>query len=379
MGIVPAGDDATEVEDSSLAEIDYDEKKRFLPIKRRVNALKNVLHDYVKIETQFYQEIFEIERKFLARYDVFMDKVFIFQVAPKIFQRSAIISGEIEPTDEESTWNYCQEDELAEDLTKQHIELQEDFKPEDTSSCKGIPKFWLKAMLHASPTAELIKEKDHPILEHLTDIRINLNTGDSEMGFTINFYFSPNEYFNEEVLSKFYYFDNKPPSENPLLYDGPQIVRVRASPITWKPGKNVTVKFMRKVKKHKNRKEVRTITKTVKQDSFFNYFDPPYESLTDEDLDEDTAELLQEDFRIANFMRDVLVPRAVLFFTGEAVESDDECDDEDEDDDDVDDSDDGDDNDSDEEFHRQKSYRNKKGGHGDLEKASDEKPECQQS
>ncbi|KAL5967802.1 Nucleosome assembly protein 1-like 4, partial [Taenia solium] len=336
-------------------------------VKRRVNALKNVLHDYIKIETQFYQEIFEIESKFSARYGVLLDK------------RNAIISGEIEPTDEESTWNYCQEDELAEDLTKQHIELQEDFKPEDASSCEGIPKFWLKAMLHASPTAELIKGNDYPVLEHLTDIRINLNTADSEMGFTINFYFSPNEYFSEKVISKFYYFDNKPPSENPLLYDGPQIVRVRASPITWKPGKNVTVKFLRKVKKHKNRKEVRTITKTVKQDSFFNYFDPPNESLTDEDLDEDTAELLQEDFRIANFMRDVLVPRAVLFFTGEAIESDGEGDDEDGDDDDVDDSDNDEDNDSDDEVHRQRNYRNRKGCYGDLGKTSDEKSECQQS
>ncbi|VDM31334.1 unnamed protein product [Hydatigera taeniaeformis] len=288
--------------------------------------MKNVLHEYIKIETQFYQEIFKIERMYLERYEEFLDK------------RKAIVSGAIEPTSEESTWDYCQEDELAEDLTKQHIEL------EDTSSSEGIPKFWLKAMLHASPTAELIKENDYPVLEHLTDIRINLNTAESEMGFTINFYFSPNEYFSENVISKFYYFDNKPPSENPLLYDGPQIVRVRASPITWKPGKNVTVKFLRKVKKHKNRKEVRTITKTVKQDSFFNYFDPPNESLTDEDLDEDTAELLQEDFRIANFMRDVLVPRAVLFFTGEAIESDDECDDEDDADDD---SDNGDDDDSD--------------------------------
>lgn len=193
---------------------------------------------------------------------------------------------------------------------------------EDSSSCKGIPKFWLKVLLHASPTREMVTDKDQDILKHLKDVRVALNSDDSEMGFTLNFYFSENEYFNENILSKHYFFDNKPPSEDPLHYDGPQIVRTRGTPITWKPGKNVTIKIMKKVKKHKNRKETRTFTKTVKQDSFFNFFDPPHETLTDEDIDEFTAELLQEDFRIASFMREVMIPQAVLYFTGEAIESD---------------------------------------------------------
>ena len=168
----------------------------------------------------------------------------------------------------------------------------------------------------------MVAEKDQDILKHLNDVRVKMNPDDSEMGFTISFYFSENEYFTDNVLTKQYYYDNKPPAENPLLYDGPQIVRTSGMPIAWKPGKNVTIKIMKKVKKHKNRKETRTITKTVKQDSFFNFFDPPHECITDEDIDDFTAELLQEDFRIASFMREIMIPQAVLFFTGEAVESD---------------------------------------------------------
>jgi hypothetical protein len=45
--------------------------------------------------------------------------------------------------------------------------------------------------------------------------------------------------------------------------------------IDWKKGKNVTVRVVKKVQKHKNRGTKRTVTQTVKNDSFFNFFDPP--------------------------------------------------------------------------------------------------------
>ena len=45
--------------------------------------------------------------------------------------------------------------------------------------------------------------------------------------------------------------------------------------IDWKKGKNVTVKLVKKTQKHKNRGTKRTVTQTVKTDSFFNFFDPP--------------------------------------------------------------------------------------------------------
>lgn len=195
-------------------------------------------------------------------------------------------------------------------------------KFEEVSDDKGIPKFWLKVLLHNELTAAMVTDTDQPILERLNDIRVLLTTDGEETGFTLEFHFSPNDYFTNTTITKQYIFSHGAPAENPLEYDGPEIVRCRGSQINWKQGKNVTIKVMKKVKKHKNRKEMRTVTKTVKRDSFFNFFDPPLESLTNEDLDEDTAELLQEDFRIGHFIRDSLIPRAVLYFTGEAVDSD---------------------------------------------------------
>ena len=45
--------------------------------------------------------------------------------------------------------------------------------------------------------------------------------------------------------------------------------------IDWRKGKNVTVKTIKKNQKHKSRGSMRTVTKTVQNDSFFNFFSPP--------------------------------------------------------------------------------------------------------
>ncbi len=42
-----------------------------------------------------------------------------------------------------------------------------------------------------------------------------------------------------------------------------------------------------------------------------------------EEADEDTEALLAADFEIGHFIRERIVPRAVLYFTGEALEDDD--------------------------------------------------------
>ena len=50
--------------------------------------------------------------------------------------------------------------------------------------------------------------------------------------------------------------------------------------IDWKKGKNVTVKVIKKMQKHKGRGTKRTVTKTVQNDSFFNFFGPPAGNLS---------------------------------------------------------------------------------------------------
>merc|ERR1712150_198998 len=97
---------------------------------------------------------------------------------------------------------------------------------------------------------------------------------------------------------------------------------------------------MGKVKKGKDKGK--TVTKEVKADSFFHFFSPP--ALPDDpeaEVDEEVQMLLQQDFQIGHYLRERIVPRAVLFFTGEEQGDDEEeSDDEDDDDEDDDDSDD---------------------------------------
>ena len=50
-------------------------------------------------------------------------------------------------------------------------------------------------------------------------------------------------------------------------------------------------------------------------------------------MDEETEQLLAADFEIGHFFRDRIIPRAVLYFTGEALEEDDDYDEEEEDED----------------------------------------------
>merc|ERR1712020_513054 len=84
---------------------------------------------------------------------------------------------------------------------------------------------------------------------------------------------------------------------------------------------------------HKSKGNVRTITKQVKNDSFFNFFDPPpIPDDPDADIDPETQDLLTADFEIGHYIRDRIIPRAVLFFTGEALEEDDFDEEEDEED-----------------------------------------------
>merc|ERR1719315_445802 len=155
------------------------------------------------------------------------------------------------------------------------------------------------------------------------------------MGFTLHFHFAPNQYFTNSVLTKHYEMKCEPPEDDPFSFEGPEIFKCTGCPIDWLKGKNLTVKQVKKKQKHKSKGSVRTITKQVKADSFFNFFDPP--AVPNAEVDEDTQALLTADFEIGHYIRERIVPRAVLFFTGEALEDESDLDDEESDEEESDD------------------------------------------
>lgn len=86
--------------------------------------------------------------------------------------------------------------------------------------------------------------------------------------------------------------------------------------------------------------------KTVPTESFFNFFSPPKAPTDDDDDDaeSDIEERLELDYQLGEDIKEKLIPRAIDWFTGEALAfeeiSDDELDGADFDDDDDDDEDD---------------------------------------
>jgi hypothetical protein len=292
------------------------------PVKRRLKALKKLQYEHVKLESKFYEEVHDLECRFSAKYAALYDR------------RNNVLTGEVEPTDSECEWQSDEEDEddegnAAGGDTKQAKAVT------DSLPIKGMPEFWLTALKNVGEVSELIQEHDEPILSALTDIRCVLSAAGEPMGFSLEFTFSPNDFFTNTVLTKKYNMKLEP-TENDILYEGPEVISCEGCTIEWKAGKNVTVKVIKKKQKHKKSGVHRTVQKQVQNESFFNFFSPvvPVEE-QEEPATEEIEAQLQSDFELAHFFREQIIPRAVLYYTGDAVddESDEEYDEDDEDED----------------------------------------------
>lgn len=284
--------------------------------------------------------------------------------------------GEVDPYAEMLTEYEARATELNDD----------DYKKVEASACdvkeiqntpKGVPGFWLRAILNHPGIARLVQEKDRPILMYLQDVTCKLH--EDGYGFDLIFTFEKNEYFTNTELKKTY----KMTRQN-------IIEKCEGTVINWKDGKNVTEKKVKKKQKNKKTAQNRTITKTVEQESFFNFFKtiemPSEEELQkqddkEEDIDEgnDIGTKMDEDFDLGNEYKDQLIPLALEYYM-EVIEHE-------EDDDDCDSCDDdhhghghgkkGGDKDSDDEEDQPKPKGKKKGGKKGDEGAEG-KQECKQ-
>jgi len=343
-------------------------------VKRRIKALKKLQKKCLDIESKFYEEVHALECKYASQYDPLYEK------------RKDILCGVVEPTDSDCEWASEDEEEddaLAEELKKKmNIGGDGDAKtPGSDENAKGVPEFWLQIFRQVDTLSEMLQEHDEPILRHLEDIKVKYSDPGKPMSFELEFLFSENEFFANRSLTKVYVMRAEPDETDPLSFEGPEIIKCNGCKIDWKKGKDVTVKVIKKRQKHKSKGSVRTIEKKIKADSFFNFFDPPIvPSLEDgaEEMDEETEQLLAADFEIGHFFRDRIIPRAVLYFTGEALEEDDDYDEEEEDEDGDDEDDDDDDDDEDDD-----DDAPKKGKKGQVLKGGDagkpgEQQECKQ-
>jgi len=310
------------------------------PVRKRVEALREIQSEHDELEAKFFEERAALEAKYQKFYE------------PLYSKRYQIVNGEIEVegAPKESTEETPADEKAAAVPTTEN----------------GVPNFWLTAMKNNEVLVEEIQERDEAALKFLKDIkwfRI-----DNPKGFKLEFYFDANPFFKNTVLTKTYHMIDE---------DEPILEKAIGTEIEWYPGKCLTQKIMKK-KPKKGSKNAKPITKTEDCESFFNFFNPPQVPEDEEEIDEDTAEQLQnqmeQDYDIGSTIRDKIIPHAVSWYTGEAVqddefealvdEDDEDDDDDDDDDDDEDDEDDDEDDDEEDEDEKPKSSRKKKAGAG---------------
>lgn len=293
------------------------EMVRMLPskVQSRIRALKNIQLDQLKLESEFYQEVYQLEKKYQEKYQPLFDK------------RQKIVSGEVEPSNEEAKWKEEEEEtEMTEKMKDFSLKIQKNLKPNYPEDCKGIPDFWLTIFRSSELLSEMVQEHDEPVFKKLRDIKIIYH--ENPTSYTLEFHFDKNEYFSNPVLTKTYFLKSTVDEDYPFAFEGPEITQCTGCSINWEKGMNLTVKTIRKKQKHKERGAVRTITKQIPNDSFFNFFNPPQ---APEDKDDfDSQGILSTDFEIGHFLRARIIPKAVLYYTGDIVDDDDDYEDEEE-------------------------------------------------
>ncbi|XP_062149447.1 nucleosome assembly protein 1;3 [Alnus glutinosa] len=323
-------------------------------VRRRVEVLKEIQSQHDELEAKFFEERAALEAKYQKMYQ------------PLYTKRYEIVNAVVE----------------AEGVTDVAAKEEDDKASEE----KGVPDFWLTAMKNNEVLAEEITERDEGALKYLKDIK--WSRIDNPKGFKLEFFFDTNPYFKNAVLTKTYHMIDE---------DEPILEKAIGTEIEWHQGKCLTQKLLKK-KPKKGSKNAKPITKTESCESFFNFFSPPQVPEDDEDIEEDAAEELQnqmeQDYDIGSTIRDKIIPHAVSWFTGEAIqedefgdiEDDDEDDDVEEDDDDEeDDEDEEDDDDDDEDEDESKTKKKSSAGHkksGRTQAADgpqgERPPECKQ-
>lgn len=287
-------------------------------VKLRISGLKAVQQQHLRVEAEFQKELLELEKRFYKKFE------------PLYERRRKIVCGDEEPTAQE----IAEGEALAE-----HDSGDEDDDPEEKETELadetaddgeiGIPNFWLTALENLSSVSETITDRDAEVLEYLSDIRMQyLETP----GYELIFEFRENPFFSNKTLTKTYHYQAELGYSGDFVYD-----HADGCEISWHSKENnVTMTIERRKQRNRNTKQTRTIEKLTPTESFFNFFDPPKPPKKEEDDEEDEEaggeeaeeddgeleERLELDYHLGEEIKDRLIPRAVDWFTGDAVDFD---------------------------------------------------------
>lgn len=340
-------------------------------VKKSIEALKGVQVKQSELQNQFRRECLELEKKVRFSFHSscpFLPRVYYQYLelqTPLYERRTAIISGAAQATPEEI--------EAGKGVSLKEDESYTPIPDDAPGDPAPIPEFWLTALRNHVGLSELITERDAGALKHLSDIRLAyLPSDEPKPGFKIAFLFGSNEYFENEALEKTYLYQEEVGYSGDFVYD-----RAIGTEIKWKEDKDLTKEFEIKKQRNKSRSmffplfclsdaydqtdtnRTRLVRKARPTDSFFNFFSPPVPPANEDELDDDELEELEEklemDYQIGEDLKEKvlfgilsyllfadvsqIIPRAIDYFTGKALEYDmmdeddefDEFDDDDED------------------------------------------------
>jgi len=243
----------------------------------------------------------------------------------------------------------------------------------------GVPQFWLNAFSAHPMIEDMITDNDREALDYLVDLKCEDN--EDLKGFRLKFQFKPNPFFDNSELVKSY--------DIPNMVDGgePVLENVKGTEIRWKDGKNLCERTVTKKLRQKGKKggPTKTVTKQEPCESFFQFFVPPDLPTEGTELTEEMEEVLMQqidaDFEMGMIFKDKMVPHAVLWYTGEAIEDEEDSDydpeeeDSEEDSEDEDEDSEGDDDDEEEDDEEGAAAGKKRSGKSKGKGGGDEKPD----
>lgn len=197
-------------------------------VKRRVAGLKGIQKEHSKLEAEFQEEVLQLEKKYFAKF------------TPLYQERSAIVNGKREPTEDQ-----VKAGEEDEEDDEEGASVKEEKAAESAEKVSGIPEFWLSAMKNQISLAEMITDRDEGALKHLIDIRMEYL---DKPGFRLIFEFEENEYFTNKTITKTYFYQNESGYGGDFIYD-----HAEGDKIDWKAGQDLTVRIEQKKQRNKSK------------------------------------------------------------------------------------------------------------------------------
>jgi nucleosome assembly protein 1-like 1 len=256
-------------------------------LKKKLVAIKKLVCERMALEREFKKEHNKLEFKYEKLYRPFYER------------RQKIIEGEEKPDIEQIR------EKLAE------LKINEEEAKAEKENEKGIPEFWYKCLENCQDI--MINEKDKNVLKKLKLIKC---TPEENGNFTLEFFFEPNEYFENEVLKREFILDED--------YD---IKEIKSDEIKWKSDEvNPTIEIKQKKVKNKRTKQIKTVQKKEKIPSFFSSFknmvkkdgDKAKDAEKDDDDDDEEGDemTIEEEYDQALQFKEEIIPYAIEYYLG---------------------------------------------------------------